>query len=64
MKPDRLSDNPYILLTPCPLSTTKRVKGVMMRDWCTWDDAYNQIVQRIRSQLVKLATDHDGSRLY
>jgi len=53
-------ENPYLLLTPGPLSTTHRVKRQMLRDWCTWDKDYNQIVQQIRSQLVKLATVQAG----
>ncbi len=49
-------ENPYLLLTPGPLSTTPTVKRVMMRDWCTWDDDYNvDVVQVIRKQLVELA---------
>ena len=28
----------------------------MMKDWCTWDDEYNNIVQSIRRDLVQLAT--------
>jgi 2-aminoethylphosphonate-pyruvate transaminase len=55
-----LPDNPYLLLTPGPLSTTKTVKAVMLRDWCTWDDDYNGIVQRIRHQLVTIATQSHG----
>ncbi len=52
-----LPDNPYLLLTPGPLSTSKTVKAAMLRDWCTWDDDYNlNIVQQIRQTLVKLAT--------
>lgn len=48
--------NPYLLLTPGPLSTTATVKETMLRDWCTWDDDYNLgVVQPIRSELVKLA---------
>lgn len=50
-----LPENPYLLLTPGPLSTTKSVKSVMLRDWCTWDDDYHEIVQGIRKQLVALA---------
>ena len=51
------NENPYLLLTPGPLSTTPSVKRVMMRDWCTWDDDYNVgIVQVIRKKLVELAT--------
>ena len=55
-----LPDNPYLLLTPGPLSTTKTVKSVMLRDWCTWDDDYNSIVQDIRRRLVRLATPEEG----
>jgi 2-aminoethylphosphonate-pyruvate transaminase len=57
---EQLPDNPYILLTPGPLSTTKTVKSVMLRDWCTWDEDYNRIVQQIRNELVRLATRSDG----
>ncbi|MFC4993825.1 2-aminoethylphosphonate--pyruvate transaminase [Rubritalea tangerina] len=50
-------DNPYILLTPGPLSTSPTVREAMLRDWCTWDDDYNLgIVTPIRQGLVKLAT--------
>ncbi len=55
------SENPYILLTPGPLSTSASVKAVMLRDWCTWDDDYNQgVVQKVRKKLVSLATQADG----
>lgn len=57
---DYLPENPYLLLTPGPLSTTKTVKSTMLRDWCTWDREYNDIVQEIRAQLVHLATDGPG----
>lgn len=54
-------ENPYLLLTPGPLSTTPSVKEVMLRDWCTWDDDYNRgVVQVIRSKLVELATRAGG----
>ena len=51
-----LPRNPYVLLTPGPLSTTPTVKAAMLRDWCTWDADYNDIVQGIRRTLVDLAT--------
>lgn len=51
-----LPDNPYLLLTPGPLSTTKSVKAAMLRDWCTWDDDYKQLVQEVRTKLIRLAT--------
>lgn len=50
-----IPENPYLLLTPGPLSTTKSVKVAMLRDWCTWDDDYNSIVQEIRLELLGLA---------
>lgn len=53
-------DNPYLLLTPGPLSTSKSVRAVLLRDWCTWDNDYNSIVQEIRSELVRLATSQTG----
>ena len=52
-----LPDNPYLLLTPGPLTTTKGVKASMLRDWCTWDDDYKNLVQEIREKLVRLATN-------
>ena len=53
--------NHYKLLTPGPLTTSPTVKQAMMTDWCTWDDDYNiEIVQNIRTQLTKLATQHSG----
>ncbi|MCF8106249.1 MAG: 2-aminoethylphosphonate--pyruvate transaminase [Desulfohalobiaceae bacterium] len=51
-----LPDNPYLLLTPGPLSTTKSVKSVMLRDWCTWDEDYKSIVRELRERVLKLAT--------
>jgi 2-aminoethylphosphonate-pyruvate transaminase len=54
---DFVPDNPYILLTPGPLSTSKSVRNAMLRDWCTWDADYNEdIVQNIRRRLSSLAT--------
>lgn len=49
------SNNPYFLLTPGPLSTTETVKQAMLKDWCTWDDEYNTLVDSIRHRLVQLA---------
>jgi len=52
--PLQIPENPYLLLTPGPLSTTGTVKAAMLRDWCTWDTEYNDLVQDIRRQLVEL----------
>ncbi|MGG4145739.1 2-aminoethylphosphonate--pyruvate transaminase [Paenibacillus algorifonticola] len=46
--------NPYVLLTPGPLSTTLTVKEAMLKDWCTWDHDYKAIVQQIRRQLLEI----------
>ncbi|MBN1969687.1 MAG: 2-aminoethylphosphonate--pyruvate transaminase [Candidatus Delongbacteria bacterium] len=56
---DNIPENDYILLTPGPLSTTKTVKAAMLKDYCTWDDDYNNIVQDIRHNLVKLAVKNN-----
>ena len=53
-------DNPYLLLTPGPLSTTKSVKSAMLRDWCTWDADYNNLVNQIRSRIVNMATQNSS----
>ncbi|MCL1967302.1 MAG: 2-aminoethylphosphonate--pyruvate transaminase [Fibromonadales bacterium] len=52
-----IPDNPYLLLTPGPLSTSKSVRNALLRDWCTWDSDYNEdIVQNIRRRLIALAS--------
>jgi 2-aminoethylphosphonate-pyruvate transaminase len=56
----QIPDNPYLLLTPGPLSTTPTVKAAMLRDWCTWDEEYNRLVQAIRRELAALATNDPG----
>jgi 2-aminoethylphosphonate-pyruvate transaminase len=51
------AENPYLLLTPGPLSTASSVRQAMLRDWCTWDDDYNLgVVTPIREKLVRLAS--------
>ncbi len=56
-----MSDRNYLLLTPGPLTTSKTVKEAMLFDSCTWDEDYNLgVVQRIRQQLVALATPSAG----
>ncbi|ATF15029.1 2-aminoethylphosphonate--pyruvate transaminase [Brevibacillus sp. HB1.4B] len=56
MNQTRLTDNSYLLLTPGPLTTSSTVREAMLRDWCTWDRDYNELVQAIRQKLVRLAT--------
>ena len=62
MNDELLPDNPYFLLTPGPLSTTKSVKAVMLRDWCTWDQEYNDIVQDIRARLAGMAASRPDAQ--
>ncbi len=54
---ESIPDNPYLLLTPGPLSTTKGVRAALLNDYCTWDDDYNLgVVQVVREKLVALAS--------
>jgi phosphonoacetaldehyde hydrolase len=47
--------NPYILLTPGPLSTSSTVRTAMWYDSCTWDKDYKGTVTSIRAKLLALA---------
>jgi 2-aminoethylphosphonate-pyruvate transaminase len=51
-----------VLLTPGPLTTSRRTKEAMLRDWGSWDLEFNQITSRIREKLVKIAHD-EGSHV-
>ncbi len=51
----KIQENPYLLLTPGPLSTSATVKQAMLRDWCTWDNEYNGLVEEIRDGLLEIA---------
>ena len=50
-----MNENKYLLLTPGPLTTTAGVKEAMLRDWCTWDRDYNDVVEELRRGLVEMA---------
>ncbi|MDR3193822.1 MAG: 2-aminoethylphosphonate--pyruvate transaminase [Tannerella sp.] len=50
-----MKKRPYILLTPGPLTTSDTVREAMLRDWCTWDDDYNNLVQDLRARLLAIA---------
>ncbi|MCC7492638.1 MAG: 2-aminoethylphosphonate--pyruvate transaminase [Fimbriimonadaceae bacterium] len=54
---DLVPPAPYLLLTPGPASTSPTVKAAMLRDWCTWDRDYHDLVQQLRADLVALASD-------
>lgn len=55
---DRLSKlvpaNPYFLLTPGPLSTSKRVRASLLFDMCTWDKDFTELTQKVRAELCSL----------
>lgn len=54
-----MNESPYLLLTPGPLTTSATVRDSMLKDWCTWDTEYNQLVQTIRTELLDLESlDH------
>ncbi|MDC7124595.1 MAG: 2-aminoethylphosphonate--pyruvate transaminase [Spirochaetales bacterium] len=55
---NEIPEEPYLLLTPGPLSTSKTVRASMLRDWCTWDEDYNNIVQEIRKQLLEFSAQN------
>ncbi len=55
-----IPDNPYLLLTPGPLSTSKGVRAAMMQDLCTWDEDYKSLVRNTRAAVTKLATAVPG----
>ncbi len=48
-----------ILLTPGPLTTTLVTKAAMLRDWGSWDDAFNAVTTALRAKLI--AVVHGGS---
>lgn len=54
MLPENIK-NPYILLTPGPLSTSPSVRTAMWYDSCTWDNDYKNIVTDIRTRLLSIA---------
>ena len=55
-------DTQYLLLTPGPLTTTRSVRESMMQEYSTWDVDYNNIVESIRDNLLRLAV-RDGDNL-
>ena len=41
-----------ILLTPGPLTTSLETKAAMLRDWGSWDAAFNEVTADIRRKLL------------
>ena len=46
--------NDPILLTPGPLTTSLATKQAMLRDWGSWDAAFNAITASLRRDLVDI----------
>ena len=45
-------DRDKILLTPGPLTTTRRTKLAMLRDWGSWDNEFNDVTAKLRASLL------------
>ncbi len=53
-------DRDPILLTPGPLTTTLRTKLAMLKDWGSWDDDFNAVTARLRTQLLDIVHGRDS----
>ena len=51
-----------ILLTPGPLTTSLATKVAMLRDWGSWDSAFNAITAGVRERLLDIV-DAQGSHV-
>ncbi len=47
-----------ILLTPGPLTTTLETKSAMLRDWGSWDAAFNAVTANVRRRLLDVVNGH------
>lgn len=46
--------NDPVLLTPGPLTTSPSTREAMLRDWGSWDAAFNRITQSVCADLVQI----------
>jgi len=49
-------DRDPILLTPGPLTTSLATKSAMLRDWGSWDSAFNAVTARVRERLTAIVS--------
>jgi 2-aminoethylphosphonate-pyruvate transaminase len=49
-----------ILLTPGPLTTTLETKAAMLRDWGSWDAAFNAVTANVRKRLLDIVNGHSS----
>jgi len=47
-----------ILLTPGPLTTSLATKAAMLRDWGSWDAAFNVVTADVRRKVLDIAGGH------
>jgi 2-aminoethylphosphonate-pyruvate transaminase len=47
-----------VLLTPGPLTTSLQTKNAMLRDWGSWDIAFNSVTAKVREQLLDIVHGH------
>jgi len=48
-----------ILLTPGPITTSLATKAAMLRDWGSWDTAFNAVTGEVRRKLLDIVHGHD-----
>ena len=49
-----------ILLTPGPLTTTRATKAAMLRDWGSWDGAFNALTASVCNDLLRIVNAGDS----
>jgi 2-aminoethylphosphonate-pyruvate transaminase len=52
-------DRDPILLTPGPLTTSLATRSAMLRDWGSWDAAFNAVTARVREKLLAIVDGAD-----
>ncbi len=53
-------DRDPILLTPGPLTTSLATKAAMLRDWGSWDAAFNTVTAHVRAKLTDIVHASDS----
>ncbi|RKP49116.1 2-aminoethylphosphonate--pyruvate transaminase [Trinickia fusca] len=54
-----MPENEPILLTPGPLTTEPATRAAMLRDWGSWDAAFNRLTQSVCADLLAIAHGED-----
>src|SRR5512144_2921047 len=48
-----------VLLTPGPLTTSLATKAAMLRDWGSWDAAFNAVTADVRRKVLDIVNGHE-----